>query len=188
MDSRNDDAVLWDFPELPDPMGHLVPNNNMDISSFSDEDEEAEDEKAKLEQELASLKAEYEHKIQLLNNMMHEIKSMGDLFDQEMIQVMQLLIKKICKKIIIKEVTNDADVLCQMIQEVMKDINEDDLVCIFLSEQDFNLIKTEQLPFTQYIKIDPQLSVGDMKIRKKTGEIIALLDNRIELVMKSNHE
>lgn len=219
MNTINDEfsveLVEWAFPEvdmliwndevdlgsifIPDiPNNELVSandiNNDIAVNQTESEDEQLiepeVDENEIIEyQVLDKLKVDVESRIELLGQIVNQLKKPVSLINEELIELLQDIIKKIVKKIIFKEVTTDTAILPNMINELKSLIDtKNGMTSVFLSPQDYNHLEADKHFASGLIEIDHSLSVGDIIIKSNYAEVRALLDERIEQVIRIEND
>src|SRR6185312_12847158 len=123
----NDEVDLGSIfiPDIPN--NELVSandiNNDIAVNQTESEDEQLiepeVDENEIIEYQVHDkLKADVESRIELLGQIVNQLKKPVSLINEELIELLQDIIKKIVKKIIFKEVTTDTTILPNMINEL----------------------------------------------------------------------
>jgi hypothetical protein len=195
----------WEFPE----MNNLSEfgENDSSISSDSNEFEPMNHSESELrdndplsrpknsphlaENELALQKREDELKAknQLLDHLLTKLHDPLLFVDDQLINIMQDLIKKLVIKIVHKEINTDPEVLLKMIDSMKKlIIDQHGIVNVYLSEDDFKLIKTNPDDKNQVIQVNNNLKNGDIIIKTNDTEIRAILNDQVDLLMGTLHD
>lgn len=134
------------------------------------------------------LQDELAKKIQLFSTVLDKLQQPLFILNEQLIELIEDVIKRITKKIIQKEIGEQKELLIQCINELMACIKQTDgIVNVSISENDFQLIKNESEVDCAKFKIEPALSSGDFIIKSRFGEIRAILNERIEQLMRVEH-
>lgn len=139
--------------------------------------------------EIENIKLDYQARIDSLNQLMNKIKTPLSLIDQDVIELMQDIVKKIAKRIICKEISTDPQIFTQVITELKTLIDaNNNMINIFLSKTDFEKWTTEQTQSLGIAHSDDSLEQGDVIIKSNFAEIRALLNDRIDQLMRIQHD
>lgn len=139
--------------------------------------------------EIEQLKQNYESKLQLLNNLVSKLKNPASIIDEELLELIQDIIKKISKRIILKEIATDPAIFSHMITDLKSLIDsKNGMITIFLSAQDYHRLDSDKHHASGLANIDNQLNEGDVVIKSNFAEVRALLDERIEQLIRIQHD
>lgn len=142
-----------------------------------------------LEQMINTLQAEKMQCNEVLNTLTKKMSSIANMIDEEMLELINEIIKKITYKMIGHEVKSDPGLLTTMIQEMKTLLNDQQgVINIFISANDHQLIHDAVHDANEVIKIDPALSSGDIIIKSKYTEVRGLLMDRIDQLMRVDHD
>lgn len=138
---------------------------------------------------LSYVKKEYEEKISHLNELLAKLKNPISILDEEIIDLMQDIVKKVVKKIIHHEVSQDPHLIKEMIEELCGALDEKNgMVEVAISSDDYaNMIDEEFKESLQLHQLD-SLKSGDIIIKSNFTEIRALLNDRIEQLVRVQHD
>lgn len=214
MDEQTMEVTEWAFPEV-ELVNHLndvdlgtlfMPDIEENQSDYPAQREIVEDKQDVIQnnqhaepiiedteiiqyQVLDKLKMDYESRIEMVNNIINQLKAPVSLINEELIELLQDIIKKIVKKIIYKEISTDLTVLPNMINELKSLIDtKNGMTSVFLSEKDYQRLEADKNHPSQLIEIDHTLSSGDIMIKSNYAEVRALLDERIEQITRIENE
>jgi flagellar biosynthesis/type III secretory pathway protein FliH len=191
-----DDLDEWNFPFL-NPETHQFDTDRFlfgdgEGAVFEAPKEPTPEEKLaalkeQYEQELVAIKKEYIEKAELLNQTIKKINQAADQLDAEFTQLVEAMIKRIATKIIGREIELDKMLLPKIIEELKGNLHTGNgPVRIYLSATDFAKLELND-PAVQ-INIDDTLQSGDVVIKTTYNEIYALLSERIDRLMRIDHE
>ncbi len=202
-DEQAKDLMAWSFPSVES----VIDNNEQLVrikeNTDDDEDDDDDNEKIKKEindeklseiilqkEELNQLKIDYRNKIALTENILKQLESSISLVDDELIEIIQDIIKKSIKKLIFKEIAADPQLINKIITELKKLIQaQDGLINVYLSEKDYQKIEaTDNSNPSLMFNVDPSLAEGDIVIKTNSTEIRAVLDERIEQLMRNPYD
>lgn len=139
--------------------------------------------------ELEILKSEYEKKLEILNNTINRLEKSVDVFDREIIEAIQLIIKKIVKKIIYKELESDPNLILAMIKELSEFIQpKNSVISIALSAADYKRLDIKDPKLAELISVDNSFAEGDIAVKTDFTEVRAKLSDRIDQIMGDNHD
>lgn len=175
----------WAFPLVE----NTFLNEGESTSLETNKDDEIEKEKQKLIKEFNQLKFEYENKIETLNTLLNELKDPIDIINDEMMEILENIIKKSVKALIFKEIHTDPTLIKSIILELKKIIKDKNgMLHICVSEIDYQRLDSETISPETSLSIDTSLREGDVIIRSKSTEIRAVLDERLEQIIRMQHD
>lgn len=103
--------------------------------------------------------------------------------DTTLLQAITEIIKQSVKKIILKELSLDDDLIKNMIHQSLEKINKNKASCIIqVSEKDYPVFENKLDMDHVQISIDPSLSTGSFTIKTKFSELQAILEDRLTLL------
>ncbi len=192
----------WSFPEIDVPP---LPTFDMEGEAETESDnakvirqaDEAAEKAASVNQsinaaaliELDNLKREYEARINILNNLLNKLKNPTSILDEELIELIQDIVRKIAKKIICREIETDKTLLPQMINELKALIDaKNGILSINLSQADYARLEAEQNQLSNLMSVDSNLQVGDIIVKSNFAEVRAVLNDRIEQLIRIQHD
>jgi len=183
-DIYNKNENEWNFPRIEFSIQHY----GQDDSEEKREIDITEIEKIKIENEakkieLDNLKIEYEQKITILDNILNQLKTPLDTLDDEVIDMINAVIKKSIKNIIYKEIKLDQKILIEIINTLREQIQKNDgMFDVYLSKEDADkLSKNKDSKFS--LKVDEKLLSGDLIIKSNTAEIRSVISERIDKIL-----
>lgn len=139
--------------------------------------------------QLENLKKDFLNKVDILNKIFDELKSSSISIDEEMINLIDQVVKKAVKKIILKEMGADSTILPNMIGKLKNLIQEkNSVLTIYISQDDHQAIMQENLLPDELLSVNPDLTQGDIIVKSHFSEISAILDERIEAITKVDHD
>lgn len=151
--------------------------------------EEYNQEILNLKDEIDRLRMQFNNQVDLINKLVTKLKNPVSIIDEEIVELMQDIIKKLTKRIVIKEMTADASTIEHMIKELRNLIDaKNGLIAVHLSSNDHANLQKLQSDFTQIARIDNTLTDGDIIIKSNFGEVRALLNERIEQLIRVDHD
>lgn len=169
----NEDYEIWHFPPF-DEVETEPPEEGSAYEVIKEALEKKED------TELAQIKEDLQKKLHLFDEIHAQMNLLLSEINVELTQKIMQLIQKITFKLIQKEIKMNTKTLLNMLDTTLKQIEEYQLCEILLSEKDYNqLTEEERSGLKVPIKINPDFSSGDFKIKTETGEITAVLEDRI---------
>lgn len=131
------------------------------------------------------MKAEYQEKIEIMHTIMNKLKYPMSIIDDELIEIMLEIIKKSVNKIIHKEIKQDPSLMQKMINELMDLVKtKDGMVTIYTSAEDYQFLNNENNQQFSLINVDEALKSGDVIIKSNSSEVRAILDERIENLLR----
>lgn len=195
-DSKNENE--WIFPEL-DGLNHsdelVTPlHEEIDSSSESMLDEPLASEipakkEPVIDTELLNLKAEYEDKINLLNNIVTKLEHPLLNINDQVITIIRSIIKKCVKHLIHVELKEEPLLIAEVINEMvayMQDKSE--MVTISLSEIDYNRLNASDHKASKLIIIDNSLKEGDVVVKSNYSEVRSILEERVDKMIGIKHD
>ncbi|RDI38531.1 FliH/SctL family protein [Aquicella lusitana] len=133
--------------------------------------------------EIEMIKAEYEKKIAIVDNMLKQLERPLSVIDDDLIEIINQIIKKTVKNLIYKEIKSDPKLLIKIINTLSESIQEKGgLITIYLSQSDYNRLFDEAHNLN--LRVDSSLVDGDLIIKSNKGEIHSLLNERIDRVIR----
>lgn len=94
--------------------------------------------------EIEMIKAEYEKKIAIVDNMLKQLERPLSVIDDDLIEIINQIIKKTVKNLIYKEIKSDPKLLIKIINTLSESIQEKGgLITIYLSQSDYNRLFDE---------------------------------------------
>lgn len=193
------EATMWEFPileniednlidsyQLPDRQTSSTPShNNAQSVDTKRVMQISEEELNKLNQ----LKIEYETKVKLINSIFLKISDLGNRFDNEVIELLDDIIRSAVKKIILKEINLDKGILSTMIEDLKSMLDHDqEYLTIHVSPTDYNTLIDRENTNIKSLKEDTSLNTGDVIIKSKYGEVKALIDGRINELFRIDND
>lgn len=197
-ENKLEDSTEWMFPAIDiwNPEDNEVEQDSETV--VLEEVEEAPVDEQALENDrimaekmahLEDLKKDFLNKIAILNKIFEELKNSPISIDEETIALIESVVKKSVKKLIHKEMQNDDSILPQMIGHLKSLIEEkSNVLNIYVSHDDYQHIMEGNLLPNDSLSINPSLNSGDIVIKSNFTEISAILDERIEALIKVNHD
>ena len=178
-------ADSWSFPcvEVVEKETH----SSQDETVTKQRENEFIAQQIALTNELEILKCEYSEKLNLVNQILTKFENPMLVFDAELAQILQDIIKKIVKNIIHKEIKKTPNLLNGMIEEIEKLIHQENgLVTVSLSETDYKrFVFDNKLPNAS-IHINSKLRGGDIIVKSNFTEVRAILNARLDRIIKDN--
>ncbi|MFI4962904.1 MAG: FliH/SctL family protein [Legionellales bacterium] len=175
-----EDYELWIFPTLADkrPLEQEPPSDDIILNPQATTEAINPPE---AQQELIHLQALLEKKIELLAGVHKQYTQKIQEFDSDFLEKMVGLIQKTTQKLIEKEIRSDKTTLVKMIESTLKNLEDHQECELSLSSEDYALWSDEALSSLNLkVREDPDLKIGDYKILTKTGEIAAIIDERLQ--------
>ena len=181
-----DELNEWSFPHLnillQAELGQLESLNNLEQQEV-DNKPTVQDENEKIMLDLTTEKLQYQEKNQILSNIFQKLDDSLAVFDKELVDMMQDIIKRSVKKIIYKEVKTDAKLIEKMIQELKPLIqSHNGIINVFLSEVDYKRLDINKQDASMSVHVNPSLAAGDIIIKSNFSEVRAILSERIDKV------
>ncbi len=191
------EMFAWAFPEVELTLEQTIDNKHQDLSVPANQiPAESKQEEAKVSQEKAiafdeveKLKQEYNAKLTILSTILNKLKYPISIIDDELIEIMMDLVKKVTKKIIYKEIKQDEEVIVRMFKELtgMVDVKES-AVNVYLSAADYNRLNMDEHHPNALAHIDESLAEGDMIVKSHFTEVRALMNERIEGLLRVQYD
>lgn len=194
------EVTEWVFPDVTNDVFEsdvFNPLMNIDATPDNNKIEEIENKQVQSKEALTienligeqeKLVAEYQNKIGIINNIIEKLKNPLAMIDDEIIELIHDIIKNAIKKIIFKEISIDSQLIVNIIAELKSLMqNQKQIMNIYLSKSDYEHIEADKSSLQDMICIDPAFAVGDILIKSNLTEIRALLDERIDQVLRVEH-
>lgn len=192
------DMTMWEFPLLDDVDQHLIESYNVanDTQSNPPSNPSQNNEVAKPNllseselRELNKLKIDYEAKISIVNKLLAKLSDLTNNLDNEVIQLLENIIKTSVKKIILKEISLDNQIISKMIEDLKGMLDhEQEYIAIQVSQSDYTVLTQDNNANIAALKVDPSLNSGDVIVKSKFGEVNALINDRINELFRTNNE
>lgn len=200
------DLSEWNFPEMDtnsEPKSEELaefPVINLDIQAVEvrettqptvqhEEVNKEQQEIALKHSELEQAKTEYQNKIQLIDTMVNKLKNPLSIIDEDLIEVIHDLIRKISSKIIHREIKTDPSLLSSMINELKSLVDAGDgMISISLAENDFERLKLASDKSIALANVDPSISEGDIIVKSNFSEVRAILNERIDQLLRIQYD
>lgn len=132
---------------------------------------------------------EYEKKIHLLNDVLFKLKNPISVIDEEVIDIMQDIIKKTVERIIHQEIQENKDVLIKMINELKGMVPDNSsFIKIVISEADMQKLGDDIKKIDAPISTNPSMKEGDVIVKSEFNEVRAILSERIDSLLRVKHE
>lgn len=190
IDYANADEISeWIYPQI-----NLSDETVEEEVDEKKEQEESDFKKAEAEylsklQELEYIKQGIVNQIALFNRMISLVETSLSTINEDFINFLNSIIKIMVKKIILKEIETDPNILKKMISELVELINDQTgLVTVNLSESDFERLKTNELNKLISIKADPSLHLGDITVKSNFSEVHAILTDRLDTMLGTKED
>lgn len=182
------DISDWMFPQVDLTDANMKAASAAALSKKEADLNQRENAVAQREAQVNQLKIEYEEKIQIVNQIIAKAETPVAALDDELIELLNTVVKKAVKSIIYKEMKGSTTVLTDMINELSKLLKTNSsMITIQLSADDAKKVKSNQLAENTVIKVDEALATGDVVIQSSLGEVHAILDERLDkLIGQSN--
>lgn len=172
---------MWSFPDL----------NNAILEQQQNKIFLMEQSNRQMAEQLENLQSEYKKKIETVNQLITKLQNPLLVFDKEITELLEHIIKTAVKKIVIREIKTDHHVIHKMIEGLLTLSHEQkNIVTVYLAETDYEQlqkVQNESLSpenMTLSIKSDAALKEGDVVIKSDFSEIRALLVDRINQLME----
>lgn len=174
---------VWNFPTfegIGDSIEPFEADEHNAINAFDTHD----DSPVPAEVDVPEENHEIAEQINYLETLGLQMKKLLSEIDESLLNNIVTLVKKTVKKIVVKEMAVDGNVLKDMIAASLATINRDDGICIIhISEEDKSLF-AENAPLQNVvIKTDPALQKGDYVIKSRFSELEAILEQRINTLL-----
>lgn len=189
----------WKFPELNNPLMDpqaiftsgldVVENIGIDTpilaSQAPDPLQEALQQK---EAELAQLKHEYSERINLSNQVLAHLANQVRLIDEEVLDYINDVIRKVTFRIIHQELKQDAELLPKMLRRLLDEVPEQKApVTVFVSSADKEQL-AEMTADNVIWQTDANLNSGDIIVKTHIAEVRAVLSERIDHLLGLSHD
>jgi flagellar biosynthesis/type III secretory pathway protein FliH len=205
-----EESFDWIFPELETETSSeedhelTVAREELEKSSIHKESNEEDNEEVNKEEdsheytnevslinaiEIENIKTEYHEKIGVINTIIEKLKYPMSIIDDQLIEMVIDIIKKVVMKIIHKEIQGDPSIINNMIKELTSIVNaKDGMVSIYLSQDDYqHLTKTEGMQ-EKTVSVDNTLKKGDIIVKSNFSEVRALMNERIDHLLRIQYE
>lgn len=165
---------VWGFPSLD---SYEMPVMPVEVIEPSDSGSPSE-----LLPQLTALQG----KIQYLDDIALQIKTMLADVDVTLLSNVSMLIKEVVKKIILRELHVDDNLFRDMIKQSLAIFNKEDEACIlYVAADDYFIFEQQGSPVQHMtVLVDPALEKGDFSIKTKLSELQAILDDRLTVLFK----
>lgn len=142
-----------------------------------------------LKNQYETLKNEYEVKLQAMSIVVEKLKKPMAMIDEEIVEIINDIIKQSLKKIIYKELNHDPELILNIIEELKTFIqNKNQIVNIYLSETDYRRLDVEKNNLQDILTINAELNEGDVIIKSNSTEIRAILSDMIDKLIRMEHD
>lgn len=189
----------WKFPELNNPLmdPQAIFTSGLDVaenigidtpilaSQAPDPLQEALQQK---EAELTQLKHEYSERINLSNQVLAHLANQVRLIDEEVLDCINDIIRKVTFKIIHQELKQDAELLPKMLRRLLDEVPEQKApVTVFVSSADKEQL-AEMTADNVIWQTDANLNSGDIIVKTHIAEVRAVLSERIDHLLGLSHD
>jgi hypothetical protein len=192
----------WDFPDVNSEGGventhdfqeGYATEENVSVKTDKDPEIPAEAEPTEYEiklKEVEILKHDCDVKLRYLGTLINKIESMDIVLDNDLIQIMQDIIQKVIKKIIHKELQTDPALLPSLILELKKLVPEQKkaLISVMVSDADYATIKDAFSDAGFSLMPQADLAAGDIIVKSNAAEVRAILNDRIDQLLRPEHD
>ena len=138
--------------------------------------------------ETESLKNIYHKKIESINALISRLQNPIRQLDNELIDMIENVIKLAVKKIIYKEIDSDLKKIKKIIGELITILDSNNgMFTVMLSEADYSQLINDYDNSKMTLKMNPALNKGDVVIKSNLTEIHAVLNERISHVLGSQN-
>jgi flagellar biosynthesis/type III secretory pathway protein FliH len=194
-----DESNEWSFPEVdvesstPDAefsqeIHANIHDLNMKVNQVAEMENNGENPTA-VANEAEQTKILFEKKIATVNKLISKLNDTVSIIDKELFEIIQDIIRKTVKKIILKEIKTDPQLLNNMIAELKTVISEQNgVINIYLSETDYQKINSAEQDPVLAVNVLPTLAEGDIVIKCNTTEIRAILSDRIDNLLQAEND
>lgn len=192
------ETTMWEFPLLDDVDEYLIESynvandtqNNPSPNSAQNNDVAKPNLLSESElRELNKLKIDYEAKISIVDKLLAKLSDLTNNLDNEVIQLLENIIKTSVKKIILKEISLDNQIISKMIEDLKGMLDhEQEYIAIQVSQSDYTALTQDNNANIAALKIDPSLNSGDVIVKSKFGEVNAIINDRIDELFRINNE
>ncbi len=181
-----DDFEVWEYPKITNGIDH-EPVMDSEQSTVEPEVQGSEHvmQEPVLEhpEPVEHLSESIHEKINYLDAMGQQIAIKLAEIDATILPDVTALVKQTVKKIILKELSVDENIIKNMIEQSLEKINKDKAPCIIqVAGTDYAVF--ENAPCLEYVQIsvDPALTPGSYIIKTKYSELQAILDDRLTVL------
>lgn len=198
-------AYEWNFPEVDLEAQTDLDESLQTIDKDVNQDTYSKQELAELERnrelelrakensllrdEIEVLKTNFQSQVEVMVKLVNKLRNPVSIIDEEIVELLQDIIKKLTKRIICKEISAAPETLTQMINELRSLIEaKNGLIAIHLSNNDHSRLDALKNQFSGIACIDNNLNDGDIIIKSNFGEVRALLNERIEQLIRVEHD
>ena len=170
----------WCFPEL-NKLNFHEKNDDLSLQLL---------ENKKVNQELQNLKEEYEKKIESINRIIEKLQDPSLIFDNDLIELLEDIIKSSVKKIIFRELQSDPGLIRNIITELTSLVSDEkSVVTVYVSEQDNQRLfaeknKSRKTKTAPVVMVSSDLNEGDVIVKSNFKEIRAILNDRINQILE----
>lgn len=199
LDNENEEQA-WVFPDLDGPLPpvdgfHLLLNETNETPSkdipetsvISETEEEKRLKELGLERE--KMVAEHENKMSVIVKIIEKIRNPLSIIDDEMTDIIIDMVKQISKKIILKEIELDKKVINDVIDDLKSYIpSHNQIISIAVSDGDYARLNVEQHHLKDFLTANSSLNVGDVIVKSNYTEVRAMVDDRINQILRTSHE
>ena len=190
--TAKDDTKTWSFPDVSyinvDEKGDYIFNTHVHklierIETLTHELDEKRAEVIRLDATVKKLEAQTEkHEIEHQELVKYIEKSVND-FSLQFNETSIAIIKKMCKKIILKEIDKDDETLNNIVNDIVSKIKGDGLITVELSNADFNKIdKDESNRSVKYVKSDA-LQGGNVIVSSNIDGLMLNIDHVLDTIL-----
>ena len=183
---NSEEIQEWKFPQIDisrheEDLIESVKENENEFDN-QDEDDHAMIERQKQEVlELERQKEELKNKIAIIDKISDQLKDPLHFVNEDLIDLIQIVIKKAVKNIISKEIKSDSSLINKMIDGLKELIQEKNgMINVFMSEIDFKRFNHDETDNMIFVKSDGSLSEGDLIVKSNHAEIRAILTERLD--------
>lgn len=202
----DNETTEWIFPEVDmfqeeeNEFDDIISNDDIDDDDEDDDDEitispvankQNVQEQTQAQESVQEKTTELSRQRDLLQAIISKIKEPLAFLDDQIINILQDIIKKMTIKLINREISKEPELVKKIIEDLKSLIHsQNGLMNIYLSEEDYNRLQsaTEAEASGQTILVDKTLTEGDIVISTKDTEVRALLNDRIDLLMGTLHD
>jgi flagellar assembly protein FliH len=167
-----------------------------DMDNYKNPDEEytrklnqALREQVDIKNELEKTKKSYEEKLTVVNELFQLVEDPVGEVSQEVLTLFHDILRKIAKKILLKEIEVDKSRLKVMVEEVRQLVkSQKDMVTVCVSPKDAENFAEEKDKLKFRLTVDDTLATGDIMVKSQVSEIRAILSDRIDQLIKANYD
>lgn len=179
----------WSFPKMEIVVKDVIFHSDQVTHEREQNETEEKNNTAALEQqaarmEIENIKKDYFRKIAILNHVLGQVEKPLATLDKELTDTLQEILKTAIRKIVLKELEMDPDLMKKMIEELCMLIeNQNGVLNVFLSEEDFKKLSHDFEQKNIVLKVNPSLTEGDVIVKSNMNEIRAILPDRINQLL-----